>query len=56
MTKHIDKAVRAQKIKELTSNGKNRRMVRRIEKLMEDPETCAMMNALFAATSGKKGK
>ena len=48
------KKARAQAIKTLTNNGKNRKLVRDIERLLADDETRGMMNALFAAT--QKGK
>jgi hypothetical protein len=56
VNKQIDKAVRAQKIKELTNNGKNRTMVRNLDNLMRDPETLAILNALFASTQQKEEK
>ena len=52
--KNIDKKVRAKAIRDLTNNGKNRTMVRKLENLMENPETLAILNALFASIKGGK--
>jgi len=52
--KQIDKKIRAKAIKDLTNNGKNRTMLRKIESLMKDEEALMMLNALFMATRGGK--
>jgi hypothetical protein len=49
--KHINKAVRAKEIQKVTNNGKNRIMARKLDKLMENKETLAILNALFQSTS-----
>ena len=45
----IDKKFRAKKISEFTNNGKNRAAIKNLEKVMSDPETASMMNALWAS-------
>ena len=52
--KNMDKKLRGEEIKKLTNNGKNRTMVKKIERLMADEETLKIMNALFAACAGEK--
>lgn len=50
------KKARAESIKLLTNNGKNRIMVNKLEQMMKDRETLEILNALFLATSGEKAK
>lgn len=54
--KNIDKSVRAKAIKDLTQNGRNRTRLRQINNLMEDPDTLAILNALFASTQAQEDK
>ena len=50
----IDKNVRAEQIKQITQNGKKRKVVNDIARLLSDKETNGMMNALFAACAPKQ--
>lgn len=43
---------RGQMIANYTKNGKNKYATRQVEKMMENPETCAILNALAASIHG----
>lgn len=50
--KQVNKAKRAKIIKDLTSNGNNKRMLYKIEKVIQDKETLELFNALVASIEG----
>lgn len=45
--KNIDRAKRAKAIKQLTDNGRKKRVVQDLHRLMADRETLLILNALF---------
>lgn len=51
----LDKVVRANAIKVLTNNGRNRGLVRQINKVMGDKVTLELFNALIASIYGIGG-
>ncbi|HBI01745.1 MAG TPA: hypothetical protein DDY18_09015 [Flavobacterium sp.] len=50
----IDKKQRAEAIKQLTNNGKKRKVVRDLNHMMSNDETLGILNALFAACAPKQ--
>lgn len=44
---NIDKCKRARAIKQLTDNGRKKKVVRDLHRLMSDGETLLILNALF---------
>ncbi len=50
----IDKKQRAEAIKQLTNNGRKRKVVNDLNRMMSNNETLGMLNALFAACAPKQ--